>query len=229
MTNPSQILDRLRSRSSGSLLLIVALTLNSRAQSNDTQPHAVTLVRGRVLEMKLVKRLDSSRAKIGDDFVLKLTKPLLADGVTILPIGWTVHGRITDAKPAAKNCQRGFIDWELEPVTTTDGQKIEIQSIAEEVTRQGIFNQAPHDPGDPTGGKALEKPAQKTSSRPVRIVKGIVIVPLVIVMLPVLALALLSEGRSYDPCPRGKGHEDSISAGNRFYGEVSNDIQRVVK
>jgi hypothetical protein len=203
--------------------VIVALTLNSLAQSNDTQPHAVTLARGRVLEMKLVKRLDSGRAKVGDDFVLKLTKPLLADGVTILPIGWTVHGRITGAKRAAKNCQRGFIDWELEPVTMADGQKIEIQSIAKEVTRQGILNQAPHDPGDPTGGKALEKTAQKTSSRPVRIVKG-----MVIVMLPVLALALLSEGRSYDPCPGGKGYEDSIGAGNRFYGEVSNE-QRVAK
>jgi hypothetical protein len=65
--------------------------------------------------------------------MLRLKKPLLADGVTVLPAGWPVHGRINDVKRATKNCQPGSIHWELEPLTRMDGKKIEIQSIAEDM------------------------------------------------------------------------------------------------
>jgi hypothetical protein len=228
MTHQLRIFDGLRSRSAVSLLLIVTLTLNSTAQNTGTKPRTVTLRQGQVLEMRLVKRLNSGRAKVGDVVVLRLKKPLLADGVTVLPAGWPVRGRITDVKRAAKNCQPGSIHWELEPLTMADGKKIEIQSIAEDVARSKLLDQAPHNTAGPdTGGRSVEKTTRKTGSSVGGVIKntalGIVWVPLVILMFP---LYVRAEGEA--SCPGGKGREESVWAGRAPYAEISNDVQQIV-
>jgi hypothetical protein len=229
MTHQFRIFDGLRSRSAVSLLLIVTLTLNSSAQNTATKPRTVTLRQGQVLEMKLVKHLNSGRAKVGDVVVLRLKKPLLADGVMVLPAGWPVHGRITDVKRAAKNCQPGSIDWELEPLTMMDGKKIEIQSIAEDVARSRLLDQVPRATADPdAGGKSREKTTtRKTGSSVGGVIKnlalGIVLVPLLILMFPLFVCA-----GSEDSCPGGKGREESVWAGRAPYAEISNDVQQIV-
>jgi len=181
--------------------------------------------------MKLVKRLDSRRAKVGDDFVLKLVRPLLADGATVLPAGWAVHGRITDVKRAARNCQPGSIRWELEPLTMTDGAKIEIRSISEDAAQWSLLNQAQHDAAvTSAGGKTRDKTTRKTVSSVGFAVKGIAWAPLIILMLPFIVVAEgLSEGRGLpESCPGGKGRENSIWPGTAFYAEISDDVQQIV-
>jgi hypothetical protein len=181
--------------------------------------------------MKLVKRLDSRRAKVGDDFVLKLVRPLLADGATVLPAGWAVHGRITDVKRVARNCQPGSIRWELEPLTMTDGAKIEIRSISEDAAQWSLLNQAQHDAAvTSAGGKTRDKTTRKTFSSVGFAVKGIASAPLIILMLPFIVVAEgLSEGGGLpESCPGGKGRENSIPAGTAFYAEISDDVQRTV-
>jgi hypothetical protein len=201
-------------------------------QNTDTKARTVTLRQGQVLEMKLVKRMNSGRTKVGDIVVLRLKKPLLADGVTVLPAGWPVHGRITYVKRAAKNCQPGSIHWELEPLTMPDGKKIEIQSIAEDVARSRLLGQVPHDAagtdaGGKTGGKSREKTTRKTGSSVGGVIRnialGIALVPLLILMLPLFVYA---EGE--DSCPGGKGREASVWAGRAPYAEISNDVQQIV-
>jgi hypothetical protein len=74
------------------LVLIGALTLNAPAQVDSTKPRTVTLKRGQELDLSLVTPLDSSRAQVGEDVVLKLARPLMADGITVLPADWMVRG-----------------------------------------------------------------------------------------------------------------------------------------
>jgi hypothetical protein len=182
--------------------------------------------------MKLVKRLNSHRAKVGDVVVLRLKKPLLADGVTVLPAGWPAQGRITEVKRAAKNCQPGSIHWELEPLTMTDGKKVEIQSIAEDVARSRLLDQVRHDaPGPEAGGKAGGKGGGTTTPKTGSSVGGvienialsIVWVPLLILMFPLFVRA---EGA--DSCPGGKGREESVWEGRTPYAEISDDVQQTV-
>jgi len=236
MTHQFQIFDGLRSRSAVSLLLIVTLTLNSPAQNTDTKPRTVTLRQGQVLEMKLVKRLNSGRAKVGDVVVLRLKKPLLADGVMVLPAGWPVHGRITDVKRAAKNCQPGSIHWELEPLAMRDGKKIEIRSIAEDVARARLLDQVPHDTAGPAaggkargkaGGKSGETTTPKTGSSVGGVIKNIALV-IVCVPLLILMFPLYVRAESEDSCPGGKGREESVGGGRAPYAEISNDVQQIV-
>jgi hypothetical protein len=215
MTHQFQIFNGLRSRSAVSLLLIVTFALNSSAQNTDTKPRTVTLRQGQVLEMKLVKRLNSRRAKVGDVVVLRLKKPLLADGVTVLPAGWPVQGRITEVKRAAKNCQPGSIHWELEPLTMTDGKKVEIQSIAETVARSRLLDQV--------GGTTTPTTGSSVGGVIENIALAIVWVPLLILMFPLFVRA---EGA--DSCPGGKGREESVWEGRTPYAEISNDVQQTV-
>ena len=232
MTHQFPIFDGLRSRSAVSLLLIVTFALNSTAQNTETKPRTVTLRQGQVLEMKLVKRLNSRRAKVGDVVVLRLKKPLLADGVTVLPAGWPVQGRITEVKRAAKNCQPGSIHWELEPLTMTDGKKVEMQSIAEDVARSRLLDQVRHDaPGPDAGGKAGGKGGETTTPKTGSSVGGVIEnIALAIVWVPLLILMfpLFVRAEGADSCPGGKGREESVWEGRTPYAEISNDVQQTV-
>jgi len=114
----------------------------------------------------------------------------------------------------------------------TDGKKIEIQSIAEDVARSRLLDQVPHDTAGPyaggkTGGKSGEKTTRKTGSSVGGVIKNIasamVWVPLLILMFPLFVRA---EGE--DSCPGGKGREESISAGSAFYAEIANGVEQVV-
>jgi hypothetical protein len=205
-------------------LLFVTLTPDSWSQNTGIRPRTVVLAQGQVVEMKFVRRLDPRRARIGDDVVLRLAKPLLAEGTTILPAGWPVHARITDVKHAAKKCQPGSIHWELDPLTMTDGTRIEIQPIANDIAWRRLRDQAPH----PAPSPANKKTTPKTGSSVCGTVKGvaldIVFIPLIILMFPLL---VLSESGP-DPCPGGKGREDSIGTGTTFYAQISNDVPRRV-
>jgi len=214
MTRQFRALNKMFFRPAVALILIVTVTLSSRAQVTDT-PRAIALNQGQILEMKLMKRLNSGRANVGDDVVLKLKKPLLTGGVTILPADWVVHGRVTDVAPAAKPCKQGTIRWELEPLTMKDGTRVEIRAISEEVARYRLL-QASQDMDNPKSGATVK---QEKGSSVGGTVKGVLVAPLVIVMLPLLVLTFLSEGTDF-PC-RGKGSEQSIAAGATLYAEIS--------
>ncbi len=93
MKSRFQSLPRLQFQTVVSLVLIVALTLNAPAQVNATKPRTVTLKRGQELNLSLVTPLDSRRAQVGEEVELKLARPLVVDGVTVLPLDWAVRGQ----------------------------------------------------------------------------------------------------------------------------------------
>lgn len=207
----------IRSQFAISLLLIMSLTLNVQAQNSDATPRTVTVKQGQILEMAIVKRLNSGHAKVGDPVVLKLTKPLMADGATVLPTNWVISGRVTDVKRAAKNCQPGLIRWELEPLAMSDGKKIEIHSVANDVAAQRLRDQATH---DKTTLNTVEKDSRAST---------LIDVALLPVGIAFLAVLMFSEIKYGEPgCRGGKGSEESIPRGRAFYAEISDDVQQVV-
>jgi hypothetical protein len=222
MTPQFQMFHRMCSQFAISVLLVVPFALNVQAQDADAKPRTITLKQGQILEMSLVQRLNSGHAKVGDAVVLKLTKPFIAEGITVLPAKWMVYGRVTEVKRAAKNCQPGSIRWELEPVALADGKKIEIHSIANDVAARRLRDQAAHDtPAPKAGGKTTEKKGSRASS-----IAEIAFLPVVIAYLSVRVLAEIKYGD--EGCRGGNGREESIPGGSVFYAETSNDVQQTV-
>jgi hypothetical protein len=172
--------------------------------------------------MKLSKRLDSGRNKVGDDVVLTLAKPLVAEGVTILPAKWVVHGRVTEVKRASKNCEDGILRWALQSVTTADGNKIEIESIGEETARERLRKEAEQSAAvSPAGKKSLPSTGSGSTAL------DLVLLPVGIFFLYAFLLGEIKYG-SGNPC-RGsaKGQEESIPKKTTYYGEISKDVQLV--
>ena len=214
-----RILDRLRSGFAAVLLLIGALTLNCLPQSIGKGPHTVTLKQGQAVQMEVVKRLNSGRAQVGDDVVLKLSEPILAEGETVLPKGSVVHGRVSAMKRAAKNCQPGSIRWEVDPLAAPGDAKIEIRVAADgdETWRPARAAR------DTTEASAGEKATHRKGSSVGGILKGIAVVPLIVVAFPIESFPRAR--RCAPNCQGGKGREESFWKGKPFYAEVADDVQ----
>ncbi len=222
-----RILDKLLSKFAAVLLLIGALTLNAFPQNIGKAPHTVTLKQGQVVQMKLGKRLSSGRAQVGDDVLLRLSAPILAEGVTVLPKGSAIQGRISAVKRAGKNCQFGSIRWGADPLAAPDGTKIEMR-IAEQGEDTWRLARAARDEAEArasekTPPKATGMATHKKGSSVGGVLKGIAIAPAIAVALP---LTVASEGHGACPNgPSGKGREESFWKGKPFYAEVTEDVQ----
>jgi hypothetical protein len=79
--------------------------------------------------LSLLTPIDSGHANLGDDVTLKLVRPLNADGATVLPADWLLHGRVTKVKRAGKNCKQGQIVWKLDPLKTPGGNRLKVQRV----------------------------------------------------------------------------------------------------
>ena len=94
-------------------ILLTALTQSSQAQS-------VVVQKGAVLKFATVAELSSETARKGDHVPLVLTRPLVVDGITLLPIGAQAYGRVTKARKAGPNCTQGRAEWEVDRIDFAD-------------------------------------------------------------------------------------------------------------
>jgi hypothetical protein len=101
----------------------------------------------------------------------------------------------------------------------TDGSKVEIQRIENDVALRMLAEQA---------SKNTPQLQGKTGTSVGGILKVIVFVPLVILLLSAFVLSDIRGSRYDETCPRVKGKEESISTGSTFYAEIANGVEQVV-
>ncbi len=109
-------------------LLALSVTVTTHAQ-NVTGSTTVKVKRGQTLSLSLLTPIDSGHANLGDDVTLKLVRPLMADGATVLPADWIVHGKVMKVKRAGKNCQEGEVTWKLDRIQTPKGDQLKVQRV----------------------------------------------------------------------------------------------------
>src|SRR5580698_8178600 len=101
-------------------LAIVCVFLTLLNQSSQAQPlmppRTVVVQKGVVLKFATVAELSSETARKGDHVPLVLTRPLVVDGITLLPIGTQADGMVTKAKKAGPKCMQGYVEWEVDRV-----------------------------------------------------------------------------------------------------------------
>lgn len=236
MTPRFQSPTRLRFQTVQSLILIVTLTLNAQTQVNDAKSRKADLKRGQMLELSLVTPLDSGHAKVGDVVVMKLPRPLVADGVTVLPVDLVVRGRITNVTHAGKNCRSGRIHFEISPAKMSDGTELKIRLVAayipmtsgslppdSAVTALERFTkfEAPAPVKTVATGTSTVRPNPRSAKSRIRALAEL---PRVIATLPLwipIGIAL-SMGESSDG---SRGTESLLPAGRIFLATVSRGIE----
>ncbi len=83
-------------------------------------PHTVIVQKGVVLKFATVAAFSSGTAKKGDEVPLRLTRPLMVDGITLLPVGAEAQGRVRRVKKAGPTCAWGEVEVEVSQVRFPD-------------------------------------------------------------------------------------------------------------
>jgi len=84
------------------------------------QAQTVVVPKGTVLKLSTVQPLDSTTARPGDDVPLRLSRPLVVSGVTLLREGDVLHGRVTRVRHAGRHCHSGWVEWKIDRVAFDD-------------------------------------------------------------------------------------------------------------
>jgi hypothetical protein len=196
------------------LLVIMPATLAAQSEAGDLEPKIVKLERGQVLDLSLVTPFNSGQAHVGDEISFTLERDLNADQMTVLPKDRVIHGRITKVVRAGKNCKSGRVRWKLETVTTADGRKIKVQSIAWYLAQ-------------PRGVEVDRVSLDTTGEKIGKDTQYIAMVPFVVVFSPVLILMAIGLSAEGEKCHGTPGLEESVLPGTRFYFAVSKDVRLV--
>jgi hypothetical protein len=92
------------------------------------EPTTVTISEGTLIPVRLAETIDSNRYHAGDAFRATLAEPLVVNGWVVAERGARVIGRVTDANQAGRVKGLASLTLELESLTTSDGQKVELHT-----------------------------------------------------------------------------------------------------
>jgi hypothetical protein len=102
-------------------LILAVLSAFAPVGAQPITEHArkVKVCKGTWLRLSLVECLNTKTARAGDDVAFRMTDPLMADGVEVIPAGAILHARIKKAKPPTQ-CGDGEIKLGAVVVTFPD-------------------------------------------------------------------------------------------------------------
>lgn len=88
----------------------------------------MTIARGTLIPVRLAETIDSSHHVAGDAFRATLAEPLVVNGWVVAERGARVIGRVTDAAQAGRVKGLASLTLELDSLTASDGQKVELHT-----------------------------------------------------------------------------------------------------
>jgi hypothetical protein len=194
-----------------SAFVMLTLALAAQAQNAGPQKRRVKVRRGQTLQLSLLTPLDSGHASVGDSVVAKLVQPLVDEGVTVLPVDWVVHGKVTKVKRAGHNCQSGEVVWELGPVAAPSGEQLRVQRVYS----------YPYDPnlkGASPDWVPLDTPWKKIGRAPIFVGELAAFIALSPVLVP-LGIAVGTSGK----CKGEEGQDMSLPHGSNDLYAISRD------
>jgi len=188
------------------------MPVGATGQNINPGSKAVKVKRGLTLSLSLLTRLDSAHAQVGDEVSAKLDRPLIAEGVTVLPSDWIVRGTVTKVKRAGKNCHAGEITWKLRSVITPNANRLRVQQV----------NSYPFNPnriGDPEW-VPLDTAWMKVRKTSAFVGVVVVFVALSPFMIP-MAIGLAED----NPCHGKAGGDGVLQVGKSYLYAVSKDTR----
>lgn len=95
--------------------MVAPFLIVSLATAQDQPPRKVVISKGVVLQFEALQAFSSETSHAGDVVPLRLRKPLIIDGVTVLPGGTPAEGRVTKARPVTER-RDGVLKWKVEKI-----------------------------------------------------------------------------------------------------------------
>lgn len=107
--------------------LVAAFSLLATAAGAGPARREVTLPAGTVLPLTLDSYVASDTSRIESPVHAHLRRPLIVDGVTVLPAGARVSGYVTDAQRSARVKGRGLVAFRFNTLSA-DGERYQVQT-----------------------------------------------------------------------------------------------------
>jgi hypothetical protein len=98
------------------------------AQTEAAPPDSLSLPPGTVVQVRTSDWLSSDHNKVGDQVILTLDQPLVADGWVLARRGQTVVGSVTEAQKAGRVKGVSRLGLSLSQLTLVDGQLVDVKS-----------------------------------------------------------------------------------------------------
>jgi hypothetical protein len=170
----------------------------------------IKLERGHELALFMHTTVDSESSKVGDRVEFELARTVMSGNQIVLPAGWAVTARVTKVRHAGKsNCQRGAVDWKLDPMTAPDGTKVKLVSL------RGRYNRM--DAPDKVHFTTTNEKIEKVVEAPFLAVVFLLILPAEIIMA-------VGESSGVAPCGSQPGAPDIVEARTTQYAAVAHDV-----
>ena len=83
-------------------------------------PPQLLIPRGTALAVTTTQPLSSATARTGDDVPLRLSRPLVVNGMTLLREGEVLRGRVTRVRHAGPKCKYGQVRWKIDRIAFAD-------------------------------------------------------------------------------------------------------------
>ena len=142
-----------------SLVPVAIFTLALQAQTGSVASGTTTAgtkAAAASVSAELTKRIDTKKAKVGDEVDVKTTSATkFADG-TELPKGTKLVGKVTDVHPQSNADKTSHVAFDLERAVTKDGHDVPVHAAVTSmmVSAQPVDNSAMMSPGSGGGGMA---------------------------------------------------------------------------
>lgn len=106
---------------------------NSKTTNQSTDNEKISVTRQEitispdtVLKLRMQTRLTSASSKVGDKFQAELFEDIKANGLSVLPAGCRVQGRVISVEPARKGNKSGTIAINFDRLTLPSGRSIAV-------------------------------------------------------------------------------------------------------
>jgi hypothetical protein len=108
---------------------ITSADSTSKAAADDVRPGPkITILAGTKLRVELLNSVSSNKSRSGDQFMASLAEPVVVDGITALPKGTRVRGRVIDAKESGRVKGRASIELMLTEIMPDIGKAVSIST-----------------------------------------------------------------------------------------------------
>lgn len=96
----------------------------SSVGSTPTRDMVVTVPDGTEIEIQLVNTISGQEAKVGDVVDFSIVHPVQINGVIIFEKDASARARITTAKPSGRWGRAGKLEWAMQDIQATDGNRV---------------------------------------------------------------------------------------------------------
>ena len=111
------------------LLFVNPNSLLAQTTSDSNRSSIYNLPPGTRISVKMDNEINSRSSSVNDTFTVSVAEPVVVNGVSVIPVGAVLEGRILGVKSAASGGKGGILEVKFETLRLAGGQERKIEGV----------------------------------------------------------------------------------------------------